>query len=150
MSTDARGLRIDVLEITDAAPITRRNNDDRDGDGHGDAWCVGWRRYTTRVGRPYLNRVVPAHFNTYDLPFLRWAARRNLRADLLSDADLASIGSGEKLAHLCDFLVFPGHQEYVTEAEYDVVTRFRDLGGNLAWLSANNFFWKIARRGPLL
>jgi uridine kinase len=32
-------------------------------------------------------------------------------------------------AHLYDFLVFPGHHEHVTEAEYDVVTRFRDLSG---------------------
>jgi hypothetical protein len=36
---------------------------------------------------------------------------------LLSKADLASVGSREKLAHLYDFLVFPGHHEYVTEAE---------------------------------
>ena len=40
-------------------------------------------------------------------------------------------------------LVFEGHHEYVTEHEYDTVTRFRDLGGNLMFLSANNFFWKI-------
>ena len=105
------------------------NFSDRDGDGHGDAWYAAWRRHTTRLGRRYSNRGVPAHLNTYDLPFLRWTARRHRRADFLSDADLASIGSGEKLAHLYDFLVFPGHHEYLAEAEYDVVTRFRDLGG---------------------
>ena len=228
VSSDARGLRVDVLAITGAAPTTRRNDKvqgtplapsfhvawpgrgdrphalavplghwrsgvyffrlraddgrvgyapfvlrphrlgqsrvavvmptntwqaynfyDRDGDGHGDTWYAGWRRHTTRMGRPYLNRGVPAHFNIYDLPFLRWAARRDLQADFLSDADLASIGSGDQLARLYDFVVFPGHHEYVTESEYDVVQRFRDLGGNLAWLSANNFFWKVVRRGPL-
>jgi hypothetical protein len=37
-----------------------------------------------------------------------------------------------------------GH-EYVTEAEYDAIERYRDLGGNLAFLSANNFFWKVTR-----
>jgi hypothetical protein len=122
---------------------------DRDGDGQGDTWYAGWRRHTTRLGRAFLNRGVPAHFNTYDLPFLRWAARRRLRADYLSDADLASI-SGDDLARLYDLVVFPGHHEYVTANEYGNVRRFRDLGGNLAWLSANNFFWQVVRHGPLL
>ena len=40
-------------------------------------------------------------------------------------------------------LVFPGHHEYVTESEYDNVEGFRDLGGDLVFLSANNFFWRI-------
>jgi hypothetical protein len=31
-----------------------------------------------------------------------------------------------------------------------VVRDYRDLGGNLAWLSANNFFWKVVRHGPML
>jgi hypothetical protein len=123
---------------------------DRDRDGQGDTWYAGWHRHTTRLGRPYLNRGVPAHFNIYDLPFLRWAARRDLHADYLSDADLASIGSGDELARLYDLVVFPGHHEYVTQTEYDLVRRFRDLGGNLAWLSANNFFWKVVRHGPIL
>ena len=35
----------------------------------------------------------------------------------------------------------------MTEAEYDAVQRYRDLGGNLAFLSANNFFWRVNRRG---
>jgi len=122
---------------------------DKDGDGIGDTWYDGWHRHTTRMGRPYLNRGVPAHFNRYDLPFLRWAARRDLKADFLSDADLGSL-SGDRLAKVYDFIVFPGHHEYVTEAEYRAVRRYRDLGGNLAWLSANNFFWKVVRHGALL
>jgi hypothetical protein len=122
---------------------------DKDGDGIGDTWYAGWHRHTTRMGRPYLNRGVPAHFSAYDLPFLRWAARADLHADYLSDADLASL-SGESLAQMYDFVVFPGHHEYVTQSEYDAVRRYRDLGGNLAWLSANNFFWKVVRHGAIL
>ncbi len=38
----------------------------------------------------------------------------------------------------------------MTQSEYDVVQHYRDLGGNLAWLSANNFFWKVDRQGPIL
>jgi hypothetical protein len=33
---------------------------------------------------------------------------------------------------------------------FDVVERYRDLGGNLAFLSANNFFYRVERRGPML
>ena len=35
----------------------------------------------------------------------------------------------------------------MTAHEYDVVTGFRDRGGNLMFLSANNFFYKITISG---
>ena len=35
----------------------------------------------------------------------------------------------------------------MTEHAYDVVERFRDLGGRLIFLSANNFFWKVEKQG---
>jgi hypothetical protein len=43
--------------------------------------------------------------------------------------------------------VFPGHTEYVTTAIYDLVSGFRDRGGNLMFLSANNFFRRVDRNG---
>src|SRR5205814_9477318 len=48
---------------------------------------------------------------------------------------------------LYDLIVFPGHHEYVTSREYDVVRRYRDAGGNLMFLFANDFFWRIVVRG---
>jgi hypothetical protein len=54
------------------------------------------------------------------------------------------------IARAYDLIVFPGHHEYVTEREYDAIERYRNLGGNLMFLSANNFFWKVAGRGNLL
>jgi len=103
---------------------------DRDGDGRGDTWYAGWRTHFMRLGRPYLNGGVPPHFRNYDLPFLVWAAARHIRADYLTDADVESIGSGRHLARLYDFVVFPGHHEYVTQHEYDIVQSYRDRGGN--------------------
>jgi hypothetical protein len=120
---------------------------DRDGNGQGDTWYAGWHTHRTRLGRPYLNGGVPPHFRVYDLQFLIWAAQQQLAADYLTDADLESIGSGGRLSRLYDFVVFPGHHEYVTQHEYDIVRSYRDHGGNLAWLSANNFFWKVVRHG---
>ena len=38
----------------------------------------------------------------------------------------------------------------MTTHEYDVVTRYRDLGGNLMFLSANNFFWKVDKQAQVL
>ncbi len=46
--------------------------------------------------------------------------------------------------------MFPGHSEYVTEHAYGVVERFRDLGGRLVFLSANNFFWRVDRDGDAI
>jgi N,N-dimethylformamidase beta subunit-like, C-terminal len=123
---------------------------DRDGDGRGDTWYAGWHLHTARLGRPFLNHGIPNHFRRYDLQFLIWAARVGMHADYLTDADLDRIDSGAHLARLYDFMVFPGHHEYVTGREYDAIRGYRDRGGNLAWLSANNFFWKVVRHGPTL
>src|SRR5262249_18747333 len=54
---------------------------------------------------------------------------------------------GTALAAAYDLIVFPGHHEYVTGREFDAVEHFRDLGGNLAFLSANNFFRRVDVHG---
>ena len=38
----------------------------------------------------------------------------------------------------------------MTQHEYDVVTQYRNLGGNLKFLSANNFFRKITLHGDVM
>jgi hypothetical protein len=38
----------------------------------------------------------------------------------------------------------------VTEHEYDAVADYRDRGGNLMFLSANNFFWRIDLHGDVM
>ena len=35
----------------------------------------------------------------------------------------------------------------MTGHEYDLIQRYRDLGGNLAFLSANDFFYKVVKHG---
>jgi hypothetical protein len=92
---------------------------------------------------------VPLRFRSYDLPFLHWLAWTNRKVDYLAQIDLERAG-GRRLKRVYDLIVFPGHHEYVTDAEFDAVARFRDLGGNLAFLSANNFFWKVERHGSVL
>jgi hypothetical protein len=38
----------------------------------------------------------------------------------------------------------------VTTREYDAIERYRNLGGNLMFLSANNFFWRVRQAGSVL
>ena len=123
---------------------------DDDGDGKPDSWYGDWKRDTMRLGRPFLNRGVPYHFRRYDLPFLHWLARSGRGVDVLTDEDLDELADGAELAVAYDLIVFPGHHEYVTTNEYDAVERYRDLGGNLAFLSANNFFWQVVKRGDVV
>ena len=123
---------------------------DENGDGVGDTWYAGCRSCAVRLDRPFLDHGEPPHFRRYDLPFLHWLSWNGRQVDYLTDSNLEEVSTGTALARAYDLIVFPGHHEYVTGHEYDVVARYRDLGGNLAFLSANNFFWRVARRGELL
>jgi hypothetical protein len=123
---------------------------DENGDGWGDSWYVSGATQSVDLARPYLDFGVPYRFRDWDLDFIAWLNRTGKQVDFLSDDDLAAFSSGDQLAAAYDLVVFPGHAEYVTEHAYDVVQRFRDVGGNLMFLAANNFFWKVRRDGQLL
>lgn len=117
---------------------------DEDGDGWGDTWYAGGSPPVV-LNRPHLNRGVPFRFKSYDLGFIRWLNQTGKTVDFLAEDDLERIRSGDALRALYDLVIFPGHTEYVTEHEYDLVERYRDLGGSLWFLSANNFFWHVRR-----
>ncbi|MEZ5101269.1 MAG: DUF6605 domain-containing protein [Thermoleophilia bacterium] len=123
------------------------NFQDADGDGWGDTWYASGRQRTVDLTRPHLTRGVPFRYRLYDLPFLRWLDRRGKVVDVLADEDIARFRDGDTLARTYDLIVFPGHSEYVTTRAYDLVERYRDLGGNLMFLSSNSFFWRVDRRG---
>jgi hypothetical protein len=122
---------------------------DVDGDGVGDTWYADPRYNGVDLTRPFLRRGVPPHFRHYDLGFLRWLARAGHRADFIADDDLEHL-TGRQLAKRYDLVVFPGHEEYVSAHVWDAIERYRDLGGNLAFLSANDFFYRVERRGTRL
>ncbi|MEX2646506.1 MAG: N,N-dimethylformamidase beta subunit family domain-containing protein [Gaiellaceae bacterium] len=126
------------------------NFHDADGDGWGDSWYVSEASRSIDLRRPYLDFGVPFRFKDWDLAFVAWLNRTGKTADFLSDDDLEAAGTGDALRRAYDLVVFPGHEEYVTARTYDVVRRYRDLGGNLMFLAANNFFWRVRRDGPRL
>jgi hypothetical protein len=122
------------------------NFDDADGDGWGDTWYAGGSP-PVRLNRPYRQRGTPPWFGRRDAPFLKFLHNTGRKPDMLAEDDLEALPSGDELRRLYDLVVFPGHTEYVTEHAYNIVQRFRDLGGRLIFLSANNFFWKVEKSG---
>jgi hypothetical protein len=116
------------------------NFEDADGDGWGDSWYVTARHRSVHLQRPFLDFGVPFRFHDWDLDLIAWLNRHGHVADFLSDDDLDAVSSGAELAQRYDLVVFPGHEEYVTPHAYDVIERYRNLGGNLAFLAANNFY----------
>ncbi len=126
------------------------NFQDADGNGYGDTWYAGPPNLTVDLSRGYIARGVPPHYYRYDLGFLHWLYWSHKTVEFISDSDFDLIGAGDDLARSYDLVIFEGHEEYVTSHEYDVVQRFRDLGGNLMFLSANNFFWKVHKEGQVL
>jgi hypothetical protein len=123
---------------------------DADGDGWGDSWYVTGRHRSVDLQRPFLDFGVPFRFHDWDLEFIAWLNRTGRAVDFLSDDDLDAVASGDELARRYDLVVFPGHEEYVTSHEYDVIERYRNAGGNLAFLAANNLYRRVNRVGPTL
>jgi hypothetical protein len=123
---------------------------DSDGDGWGDSWYVSGRHRSVDLQRPFLDFGVPFRFHDWDLEFIAWLNRSGRVVDFLSDDDLNAVASGDELARRYDLVVFPGHEEYVTRHEYDVIERYRDVGGNLAFLAANNLYRRVDRVGTTL
>jgi hypothetical protein len=122
---------------------------DADGDGWGDTWYARWHTHKTDLTRPNPTRGVPYRYRSYDLAFQHWLAQTGKQVDIYADEDIEAFATPNDLRTAYDLLVFPGHTEYVTTRLYDLVQGYRDLGGNLMFLSANNFFRRIDRAGHL-
>jgi N,N-dimethylformamidase beta subunit-like, C-terminal len=120
---------------------------DGDHDGVGDTWYASDRVHQVRLARPFDHRGVPPHYRHYDAGFLRWLAGKRHRADFLADDDLETFRDGRQLARRYSLIVFPGHEEYVTDHAYGLIERYVARDGNLMFLSANNFFYRVARAG---
>ncbi|HEY6836537.1 MAG TPA: N,N-dimethylformamidase beta subunit family domain-containing protein [Gaiellaceae bacterium] len=123
---------------------------DMNGDGWGDSWLAAESSTTVNLGRPYLDSGIPYRFRAESGAVISWLSRTGKHADYLSDDDLAAVPSGEALRSAYDLVVFAGSDQYVGRHAYDLVRRFRDLGGRLMFLSGANFRWEAERRGPTL
>jgi hypothetical protein len=125
-----------VLPTNTMAAYNRR---DTDQNGYGNTWYSDPRVRTIDLRRPFLSGPLPQ----WPGRFVRWFARSGYTADFYSDEDLHAVATGDRLASRYNLIVFAGHEEYVTQHVFAIVERYRDLGGNLAFLSANNFFRRV-------
>ncbi len=100
----------------------------------------------TDVRGAHVPAGLPEQFWRLDLGFLRWYWASGYRADFFSDDDLERISSVRQLLRY-RLIVFAGHEEYVTSHVYDLMAAYRSAGRNLAFLSANNFFYRVAVHG---
>jgi hypothetical protein len=123
------------------------NHYDADGDGWGDTWYAANDIHKVDLSRPYTQGGAPPSWRIYDVPFLHWLYSTGKQVDFISDEDLAKFGSADELARMYDLIVFPFHEEYVTSHMYDLIAGYRDLGGNMIFLSSTNLLWKIGRHG---
>ncbi len=112
-----------------------------------DSWYFDASVHTVDLTRPYIDGGVPPHYHGYDRGFIRWLALHHEQTDFVSDDDLDTLPSASELARDYDLIVFSGHEEYVSAHEYDLIQGYRNLGGNLAFLSANDFFYKVIKQG---
>ena len=147
------------LVVRPAAPLQRTavviptttwhayNYYDHNGDGFGDTWYSLWAQKRIDLTRPHLRAGVPERWRSYDLQFLHWLTSRGHPADVYADEDIDLFPDPQTIRAAYDLIVFPGHTEYVPKRLYDLIQGFRDLGGRLIFLSANNFFRRVDRAG---
>ena len=124
-------------------------------DFDGDSWYLNSSVHHVDLTHPFSSSRVngkpvpaglPEQFQRFDVGFLRWYWHSGYRADFISDDDLERISSARQLSHY-RLIVFGGHEEYVTSHTFDLITAYRKAGGNLAFLSANNFFYQVKVAG---
>jgi hypothetical protein len=124
-------------------------------DFDGDSWYLDPAVHAIDLTHPFAaSRVngkpvpagLPEQFQRFDVGFLRWYWHSGYQADFVSDDDLERLSSAGQLSRY-RLIVFAGHEEYVTSHTFDLITAYRNAGGNLAFLSANNFFYKVKVSG---
>jgi hypothetical protein len=114
---------------------------DDNRDGFPDSWYYRQGNDVVSLARPFAHSGMPWQFNSQMWPFLRWARLHDAPADFLSESD--AIARRDRLAEDYDLIVVPTHLEYVSEAEYDALQRYRDAGGDLIFLASNDLYWKV-------
>jgi hypothetical protein len=128
-----------VAVVLPTNTLAAYNLRDTDRNGYGNSWYADPGVQTVDLRRPFLNGPLPQ----WPGRFVHWFAHSGYTADFYSDEDLDAVATGGRLASRYRLIVFAGHEEYVTQHVFTIVKQYRDLGGNLAFLSANNFYRRV-------
>jgi hypothetical protein len=117
---------------------------------NGDSWYEHSNVTHIDLSRPFIDGGVPPHYVDYDRRFVHWLILNHHEPDFVSDDDLDRLTSAAPLTHAYRLIIFSGHEEYATRREYDLIESYRNSGGNLAFLSANDFFYKVIKQGDTM
>ncbi|MFP2908233.1 N,N-dimethylformamidase beta subunit family domain-containing protein [Pyxidicoccus sp. 3LFB2] len=120
--------------------------------GPGGEWRASY--YEWRSPRLTLRRPVPAGCwlwgsEPYDLPLLAWLQHNDYadQVDFCTDMDL-HLDTGLEMLSRSNLLLSVGHDEYWSAEMRANAARFRDEGGNIAFLSANTCYWRVTLEDP--
>ena len=108
------------------------------------------RSQTIDLTRPYIEAA--CHRTTGATTAASCVGSSSITSTPTSSRTTTSTGSvGDRLARAYDLIVFSGSRgiRHGTRVRHSS-QRYRDLGGNLAFLSANDFFYKVEKRGDTM
>jgi N,N-dimethylformamidase beta subunit-like, C-terminal len=104
------------------------------------AFRVSLRRPHNPLPDPEFPDVPVKKWQFWEVPLIRWLARRGIAVDLCTETDLHE--DSELLANY-KLLVSAGHDEYWSKEMRDRVEAFTGAGGNVAFFSGNICWWQI-------
>ncbi len=90
--------------------------------------------------RPYTLVGYKYDYWYFDLRFLEWCYRRNIKIDCCSSID---VHSGAVDLNSYNLIVSIGHDEYWSKETRDNVEKFVEDGGHVCFFGANTCFWQV-------
>jgi hypothetical protein len=128
------------------------NRSDEDRDGWQDTWyATGLTKKGARVPitAPLISSTLEQSEADYEWSqsFFTWRAGNaqghvgNVRTQVVTDAELGQMNA--QTLRRYSVVVFPGHSEYFTGEMFDTLQAYRQLGGDIMFLSANNFYRRV-------
>ncbi len=90
--------------------------------------------------RPYVRIGYKYDYWWFDLRFLDWCHRRNIKLDCCSSVD---IHSGSVDLNSYNLMVSIGHDEYWSKETRNRVETFVQEGGHVCFFGANTCFWQV-------
>ncbi len=104
------------------------------------------RAVKVSFNRPYnQTQGDPNYFFRVDYPMLRWLEQNGYDLTYSTSMDTHRSGKAGAKNELLDHQIFlsSGHDEYWSQEMRDAVTAARDAGVHLAFMGANNMYWRV-------
>ena len=110
--------------------------------GIGGIGDITQRAHFASIERPIVTRqtIPQTYWMTMEMPLWRYLDKQGFNWKLIASSDL---DAGLTTTTGAKVLISSGHDEYWSDGMRNNAEAFRDAGGNLIFLSANEVFWRI-------